>query len=223
MGVAIAAPTGVGRLEHNGQVSASGSVDPEERPEQIRRHEIPRNEIPVSLPLVLVLARTDDVVVFISAVRIFSTGMAFQLTTLTRTPSDALHSHWRPDQGTGGGLFFGVEFSDGRRASNRSEHWTNRDRRRDTDDVTLIAHGGGGDSTHLDQDYFLSPVPGEGTLTFYLVWPNLGLAQSSVVTSTADWKMDADHVAPLWPRQSPTLTERPTPPAPPPGTWFDQS
>ena len=210
-------------MRQTSYVKALGADDAEDVGEQMRRHEVPRNEIPVPLPVVLVLARTDDVVVFVSAGRIFSTGVSFQLTTQTRTPSDALHNHWRPRESAGGGLFFGVELSDGRRASTVAEHWTDRDHHRDTDDVTLIPRGGGGDSTHLDQDYFLSPVPAEGSMTFYVVWPELGIAQSSVTISTSGWAEDADQIAQLWPLRSPDLTERPTPPAPPPGTWFDQS
>lgn len=212
-------------LRQNGRMGASGWVmggpgDPEEHREPARC-EKPTNEIPVAVPLVLVLAHTDDVAVFVSAAHIFGAGLSFQLTTLTRMPSDALRDRWRTRDKTRGGLLFGVELSDGRRASTDG---SGRHPGRGTDAITLTPHGGGGDDTRIEQDYylFLSPVPGEGSMTFYLVWLDLGLEQSSVTTSTTGWAEEAGRVAELWPPQMPTQLEPFEPPQPPPGTWFDQ-
>ena len=59
---------------------------PGEQPDEdfYRRTSRPDNEVPVALPLNVVLARTDDAAVALIGLQVYSTGVAFQLAVRTR-------------------------------------------------------------------------------------------------------------------------------------------
>jgi hypothetical protein len=202
-----------------------GSADESERwRERLRRELPPNNEIPLAATLgVVVLAHTEDVAVFLGGARIFRRGLGFTLTAVTREPSPELHGRVDPAQPAVGGILFGVELSDGRRSSTGAGRWPPRAELPAADELILTCSGGGGGDLRVDYEYFLSPVPPDGSMTLYLMWPDLGLDQTSVTVDTTGWAASAASISELWPEPDPGQHEPPPPPAPPAGTWFAQS
>ena len=93
---------------------------------QFRRLSAPENEVPATVPVSALLARTDDAAVTLTGVQVYSSGMGFTLTVRCRPealPDDETDLHellWQGRRGRATALMVGVELADGRRASNLS-------------------------------------------------------------------------------------------------------
>jgi hypothetical protein len=124
---ATAAATTEIRCESIGGVSDFFDVPAPPEPPPEPRHRLPpwlgppRGELPGVVPFELVLARTERVAVCLAALRAYSTGFLVDLVTLSAEDDEALdpelfphHRRGRPTEG----LRFGLEFADGRRATN---------------------------------------------------------------------------------------------------------
>lgn len=89
----------------------------------IRRRQRRADEVPVTVAVDAVLAESEDLVVCLSGVRVFTTGLDLRLMAMART-ADARHRR----AGLGGALFghgdpqdrllLGVEYADGRAGTN---------------------------------------------------------------------------------------------------------
>jgi hypothetical protein len=108
-------------------------------------------------------ARTPDVAVALLGVQAFTTGVAFVLAARSRGPEDpsgenGLGRLFWDHRGGSPGFLFGVQFADGRRASNA---------RFGENDGGLVFHpgGGSGGSHSVDLEWWLSPLPPEGPLS----------------------------------------------------------
>ena len=66
----------------------------------VRRRQRPGNEVPVTVTADAVLAESSDLVVCLSGVRVFTTGLDLRLAAMSR-PADANHRR----AGLGGGFF----------------------------------------------------------------------------------------------------------------------
>ena len=138
----------------------------------------PEGELAGVVPVELLLARTDEVAVGLSGVRAFSTGFAFGIVTLGAPgldeqldPFEFGPPHGRRD---GGGLRYGVEFADGRRAT--SVGWEPPPRHGVPAQPVMHSGGGGGGGGSWHQDVWVWPLPPAGTLAFVLDWPAAGIA-----------------------------------------------
>ncbi len=196
--------------------------------EFFRRMSAPENEIPVAVALNTVLARTDDVAVALQRLSVYTTGVSFDL--VVRLRPDAAQAAGRDlDEliwGHGpapvqGGFLLGVEFADGRRASNRA----GRHGPTPGDEIVFTQGGGSGGMASVEQSWWLHPLPPEGPLRFVVRCPALGLDESSIVLDGAAIQAAARDVVVLWPWTPPPESgpfEPPAPPDLPDDSWFAQ-
>jgi len=88
--------------------------------------------------------------------------------------------------------------------------------------LQIHQQGGGGSDRTVDQDFWVSPLPPEGPVTFVLSWPAFGMPESRTVVDSAPIREAAGRAQELWPPQSYwEETHEPPPPPPRPETgWF---
>lgn len=185
----------------------------------MRRSQARDNEAPVTVPLGLVLARSDDTAVLLPGAQVYRNGVSLDITAVTRRHGSgrgfSMSMHGPMERGAGAFLL-GVELSDGRRAStlHRRPPFDVPD-----DEPVLLAAGGGGGSTRMDSRHFLSPVPPPGPLVFVVSWTDWGITETRTETSADLIAEAASRVEELWPWEAePAPDEVPRPPSP--GGWF---
>jgi hypothetical protein len=192
--------------------------DGEPDEETWRRMGPPDNEIPVAVPLNVVLARTDDAAVALLGLQVHTTGLSFDVSVRVRSSerggrelTNLIFEHRRAE----GGLLFGVEWADGRRVSNAGGG------RPDADVIFHEAGGGGGDRT-VDQSWWMSPLPPEGPVAFVVRCDALGIGETRTTIDGSVIGRAAADVVSLWPWTPPQHAEPQLPPPPdlPPGSWF---
>jgi hypothetical protein len=192
----------------------------------------PENEIPASLGLTVLLGRTDDAAVGITAIEAFSTGFRFTLAVrLRQLPPELAHgglfnlisSHIHP--GTEipleRRLLLGIEYADGRRASTLNQmRMPGPGAVADGEQLVLVQQGGGGGQHSVDQTYWVAPLPPDGPVVVVLAWPGFAIAESRTVLHGAAIRAAAASSHLLWPPQP--VRKPPEPPSPPrPSTgWF---
>jgi hypothetical protein len=201
-----------------------------------RRMGPPENEVPVAIPVNVVLARTDDAAIALTGMQVYSTGVAFDVAVRVRTWPDDDHGglgelvfeHGR----RGSRLLIGVELSDGRRASNVGGHGHGHGHGHgpghgpgfgaDPSGIVFHQSGGGGGQLAVDQSWWLSPVPPEGPVRFVCSCAELNLAETSVELDGTAMQRAAERVVTLWPWVRPGADERLEPPPPdlPDDSWF---
>lgn len=189
-------------------------------PDLERRMSRPENELPTAVPMNRLLVRTADVAVALLGVQAYTTGVAFVLAARARGPEDPAGRNelgelfWQ-HRGGGPRFLFGVEFADGRRASNA---------RFGRDDGELIFHpgSGSGGSVSVDQEWWLSPLPPEGPLLVVVRCPEIGLEETVTELDGAAIRRAGEAATVLWPWQPSVESpaEPPPPPDAPAGSWF---
>ena len=203
------------------------AVESQADDEQYRRLSAPENEVPAAVAVSAVLGRTDAAAVSLTGVQVFSTGLSFELGLRCRPEAaellegrnvgDLLWGHG----GRGAPLLIGVQFSDGRRASNvpGEELFTGPAA---ADSVLLHQAGGGGGQLSADQSWWLSPLPPDGPLRIVVRCDVLGLDETVTELDGTAIRAAAAGVVTLWPWVSPQAVQPPEPPALdlPAGSWF---
>ena len=144
----------------------------------------PRNEIGVSTGLRLALARTDEVAVALVDVVAFTTGASLNLVVLRRAPAepgtfDHPFGHFWRMPGKRGELprellRFGVEFSDGGKATTLGERFLGVEG--EPPGPVLTPGGGSGSDNFWESSFWLWPLPPPGPLAFVVEWPAEGIA-----------------------------------------------
>jgi hypothetical protein len=214
----------------------SGSAEEPPTLDQVERwHRLmspPENEFPAGVRLTVLLARTDEAAVGLTAVEAFSTGFRFTLAVRVR--------HLRPQLAHGGllmligshphpgidipledRLLLGIEYPDGRRASTLHDtRMQGPGAATGSDPLLLTPQGGGGDQHSIDQTYWVSPLPPDGPVSLILAWPGFGIPESRTTLDTAAILAAASRSQLLWPSQP--AVEPPEPPSQPrPSSgWF---
>jgi len=154
----------------------------------------PRNELGAAVALRLVLARTERVAIALNGATAFSTGALLKLTARKRLDPDDLEAFYEDplDHPLGhpasrhrrGGsdlppeiLRFGVQFSDGGKATTLSEmpFPSPGDPQDEPSGPVLAQRGGSGGGGEWDWDFWLWPVPRPGQMTFAVQWPKEGI------------------------------------------------
>jgi hypothetical protein len=174
----------------------------------------PRNEIGISTGLRLVLARTDEVAVALIDTVAFSTGLSLKLAVLRRMPD--LHSRFDDPFGRLGHaaramqelpaelLRFGVEFSDGRKATSIGMPAFAATRDEDEPQGPFLTTGGGGGSDdYSETSFWLWPLPPPGQLAFVVEWPAEGIAQTRQELEAESMIEAAGRAEALWPPAPP--------------------
>ena len=195
---------------------------PDDDPEAAAvRFSPPENELPVALPVNLVLAHTEDVAVALTRLQVHSAGLSFDLLVRLR-PSAGIAREDRLDgllwhgRGSGASFLLGVGFADGRRA-------TNVPRGGAGDDVVLVSGGGSGGMSSVEQSWWLHPLPPEGPLTVAVRCDELGIEESLTELDGTAVRRAAERVVTLWPWEPPpeeTVHREPPPPPVPADSCF---
>ncbi|RBY74421.1 hypothetical protein DQ239_19835 [Blastococcus sp. TF02-09] len=180
----------------------------------------PENELPTALPTNRLIVRTPAIAVALLGMQAYTTGVAFQLAARAPGPEDPAERN-RLDElfwghrGDGARFQIGVQFADGRRASNLP----GRD-----GDAGLIFHpaGGSGGPLSADQDWWLSPLPPEGPLLVVVRCPGIGLEETRIELDGTAIRRAGEAATVLWPWQPPLDQphEPPLPPDLPASSWF---
>jgi hypothetical protein len=191
--------------------------------------DVPENELPVSVPIDLQLARTENLAVTLTGVQAYRSGVAFVLNARRRggAPLPApLHLMAGADPGRQDAMFLlGLQFPDGRSVTNvRFGSWRPRTQPNPNAPV-LATSGAGGTDRNVNARLFLTPVPPPGTVAIYAAWPCMHIAEIRCELDVTPIVEASSHAIELWPDEP----NRSSPPKAPrqslelePGGWFDQ-
>lgn len=164
--------------------------------------------IPGSVPAEVVLIRTEQVAVAVGSLRAYPNGFEFTLLSRMRREDetgpggDPLERH-RSRRGTQvpeDVLRLGVLYADGRRGATATGHpWPLDDV--DADRLILLQNGGGGSDRRWDGDFWVSPLPPEGPVTFVASWPRHGVTETRAEVDGAVIREAAGRAVILWPEE----------------------
>ena len=175
----------------------------------------PQDELGVVVPQSLVVGRSTNGVVALRYVTAFSRGLLLDLMAgargLKESRAQALfHEQHAVDLEEGlpaGFLRVGVEYPDGRQASNlacQHRYW-----QADTEPEgpVLFQGGGGGGSAGsgrvtMNPGYWLWPLPPPGTLRLFVEWPAVEIELSSVELASQPLIEASSRSQPLWDERS---------------------
>lgn len=149
----------------------------------------PHGMLPGIVPLELVLARSELAAVYVSWLGAYPTGFEFDLMTVAAPSEDddaldpmlfGARRHHMRRRGTGAAipdamLRFGVEFADGRRATNTGGRALPGSHAEPDEGPVLHSGGGGGGGGRWHQEMFLWPLPPPGPLALVCEWPAAGI------------------------------------------------
>jgi hypothetical protein len=210
---------------------------PAPTPEQVRawrrRSGRPVNEVPGTVAVGVLLARTDEIAVAIGGLHAYSSGLQFDLVVRQRHASSPeagvrprLHelvTGFRRGAGADA-LLLGFAYPDTRTVTNigPAPHDPSR---LSADAPVLRPGGGGGDDQAYDGSFWLSPVPTGGDLTVVCAWPARGIGETRSVIARQLIEDALARIVELWPAQDEPATPPPAPPPPvlPPDSWFAQA
>ncbi len=138
----------------------------------------PHGVLPGVAAVELVLASNERAAVYVGRCAVYGTGLELEVRVLVRDGDidPSLNGiHRRP----GGSstyeemLRFGIEFSDGRKATNLDGPWPGVGR---PEGPVLWGMSGGGGGGRWRQDFWVWPLPPPGPVGFVCEWPAAGLA-----------------------------------------------
>lgn len=164
---------------------------------------VPKGVLPGTVPLELVLARTPQVAVCVTRLGAYPSGFDLDLVTMAADEADELdpllferhrfrHRHRREgaEEIPEGMLRFGIEFADGRKATNTADQplanlaggtmsvstmSSGSDEPQEPAAPVLSLGGGGGGSGNWRQSVWIWPLPPAGRLTFVCQWPEANI------------------------------------------------
>jgi hypothetical protein len=162
----------------------------------------PENELPATVALDVLLARSDDLAVWLSDALVYRKGALIGWVIARRTPSMEARGHplvFGPPARDG--PRFGVGFADGRKA-------VLGDHRRPFggDPATgpvLTPQGGGGSQRYWQGRVWLWPVPPEGPLTLAFAWDEADIGETVVTIDSLPLARAAERAIELWPDDRP--------------------
>ncbi|MET1085636.1 MAG: hypothetical protein ABWY04_00715, partial [Arthrobacter sp.] len=157
--------------------------------------------------------RTPALVMAVKSADVYSTGCSFSLSWLIRRGEQddedwaALHSMFfqfgtgaRRSQTRTSGLMFGVEFSDGSKASS-GPFGPHGFRGSDEPPEPPTLGGGGDDELTGTGALWMWPRPPTGDFRLVAQWLDVGLEETSIVLGGARLRAAASGVQPFWPEE----------------------
>jgi hypothetical protein len=167
----------------------------------------PYNVLPGIAPVELIIARTNETVVAIAGIQAYPEGFGFTLSLRLRTVSAreeqqfpylldrvGFEGNALPDAF----LRFGVQFADGRKATNLDRPAHDPEGQA-PDRPVLNQHGGGGGGATWDLEHWAWPLPPAGPFAFVCAWPGRGIAESRAEIDAASILEAAGRAVTLWP------------------------
>jgi hypothetical protein len=168
----------------------------------------PSNVLGAPVALQVMLHRSDQLAIAVTGIVVFRTG--FKFSVLTKATRDAeleemgpphwMWRHRRLAEGLPDDLFrFGVQFADGRKATNLISglHGLDPDQV-PGDGPVLSQRGGGGGGGDWKQGYWLWPLPPPGELGFVCEWPAHGITETRVAIDATPIIAAAEQAVVLW-------------------------
>jgi hypothetical protein len=168
----------------------------------------PENELGVSVPLRRILFRSDELAIALLGVVAYSNGIELQVVMRRRelsTEPDPMHVHMHRRHARGGELApevfrFGVEYPDGRKATNLGFPFGLEE----PTGPVLMERGGGGGGRSWSFGYWLWPLPPPGPLRVVIEWPIAGIPLTDVELDGSVLAAAAADVDVLWPGDEPS-------------------
>ncbi|HYX84410.1 MAG TPA: hypothetical protein VE777_05535 [Gaiellales bacterium] len=152
----------------------------------------PANELGASVPIRVILARTERVLVAVVDVTAYSTGFELQV-TMRRFASDAEDECLDWWEAGGPDAFrFGIQYADGTKVTDRSG-WERPPR-----GPVLLGRGGGGGGDRYEQGYWAWPLPPPGPMELVCQWPAEQIALTRTEVDAAVILAAARMSEPLW-------------------------
>jgi hypothetical protein len=186
---------------------------PPPSPEPVRRPrpawEQPDEVIPGTVPVELLLIRTEQVAVAVSGIRVYPNGFEFTAHVRVRgegengagwlDPFDRHGRGGRQEPGAGP-LQLGLLFADGRRGAVTGGH------RRSAEGagpggLVLQPGSSGSSGRRWDGDFWVHPLPLDGPVTFVAAWPAYGVAETRAELDGTAIHAAAARAVTLWPEQ----------------------
>jgi hypothetical protein len=167
----------------------------------------PHAVLPGIAPLGLVVARTEETVVAIPGIQAYPEGFGFTLTLRLRTVSvreEQQFPHWFESFAFEGDplrdevIRFGVQFADGRKATNLDRPRYDQEDQ-EPDGPVLNQSGAGGSASSFDVEYWVWPLPPAGPFAFVCEWPARGIPESRAQIDAALIHEAAGRAVILWP------------------------
>lgn len=151
---------------------------------------IPTNEIPALAPFRLILAHTDKLALWLSNVRVYSTGITFSVEAGQREGDRFLgmHGFGKPEAGHTPPMLFGVEDSAGTISTNLPKSRSG-----------LRPGGGGGSGSNHAAHYSLTPLPAPGPMSIFVAWPHFGIPETRFEVDAAAFHEAVSDVVIMWP------------------------
>jgi hypothetical protein len=176
----------------------------------------PRGEIGRAVALNLMLGRSDKAAVWISAATVYTDGFEFDLQIRTTRLDEevfdpfSIYPHhlrrWSPEEGLDPGLLrFGIEFSDGGKATNLPGGMPFREEPDAPPDGPILSGGGGGGGGgdaggwRWNHGFWVWPLPPEGPLAFVCEWPLPDISETRSEIDSAPLREAAAEAVALWP------------------------
>jgi hypothetical protein len=171
----------------------------------------PENVLGAAIPIRLVLARTDDLAVAVTDATAYPNGFEFKLVVKARRVGDELgdfdpldfdhpllHQAPRRRRELPPELLrFGIEFSDGSKATNLGDPWPGDPEEMPSPPV-LVPGGGGGGWGSWESDYWVWPLPPPGRFAFVCEWPAKGVPLTRKEIDAALIREAAGQAEVLW-------------------------
>ena len=164
-----------------------------------------------TVALNLVIGRSDKAALWIPALTASADGFEFGLELRHDLEEEEFghpfffdHHPRRRRRTSEGGLDpellrFGVQFSDGRKATNIDSHIPSRTGRDNpADGPVLMGRGGGGGQGRWRQDFSVSPLPPAGPLAFVCEWPIAAIPETRNEIDSALVRDAASEAVLLW-------------------------
>ena len=164
----------------------------------------PDNVLAEAVPLNVLLTRTETLALIVTGSLVYGNGWEFTLTVLTRTSDDQWEIDpfgYHPRAGGAGttadALRFGLQFADGRKATNLGFPFGRDDE--EPSAPVLIGRGGGGGGRRFEQSFWAWPLPPPGRLEFVCEWPSQGIELTRTEVDAGPIRDAASRAQVLWP------------------------
>jgi hypothetical protein len=190
--------SGMSFFEHRGE---EAPATPRRLPPWLRP---PANVVPADVPLGLLVARTQAAVIAVPAVQVYPIGLSFSLMVRTRDQPDGRvgvhHTQYAYDPTSDEFVRLGVQFADGRKATNLRRPRPPSDQ--PASGPLLTPHGGSGSAGAWDTYYWLWPLPPPGRLLIVAEWPAQHINETAVEVAADPILEAAARAVTLWPEDT---------------------
>jgi hypothetical protein len=164
----------------------------------------PEHVAPGVVPLELVLVNTGEIAVYVSDARAYPNGFACTVLIAARDPLSGAGPIHHPGMHAGhaagatDGVFrFGVQFSDGAKATNMGRVAGHLPMGR-PDGPVLMPRGGGGGGASYQQGFWVWPMPPAGDLVFACEWPDRDIDLRTATVEARLFHEAAQRSVELW-------------------------